>query len=760
MEAYHRKPCCIGNDDEVQPSQCYFPSFGGLTGGNKRQMLTAVDLQHAQRLLVSGNSDSIPQTLRAAWALVLRCYTGSDNVCFGYEETAHLLDREGSSRSQKGGTCTTWFKLEDDMTLSTVVEYTKGLVSTEQSNHPSERDACLPAENTAYNTAFLLNNHTESPCYSTKCTILDSASVANGSEKTRVRIIVDLFSEGPKIFLEWSYPDIPPEFAANIAHVFDQVVGNILLNSQSTIGQMDLCTDRDMRQILNWNSECPQEVDRCVHQLIHDKVLVHPGKEAVCSWDGSFTYGELYELAVKVARQLAKLGVQQEISVALCFEKSRWNIVAMIGVLIAGGTFVSLDASHPSSRLQQMVETAGAQVILCSHKNVTIARALADCVLSLDNDWAERLPSSSDEANFSPSVTPKNAAYIIFTSGSTGAPKATVVEHRAYCSSAHIHGPRMLIGEDSRVLQFASHTFDSSLVESLTTLMQGGCVCIPNEEARVNDIASSINSMRVNHALLTPSYIDFVDAAAVPGLKSLVLMGEPMSPEHVTTWSNINLVNGYGPTESSVVAVVNSKVTAQTDCKDIGRPVGVRCWIVDPHNHDKLMPVGCTGELLLEGPTLARCYNDPQKTAESFIFDPKWSRDHTEEPRHRRFYKTGDLVRYNSTNGSLSFVGRKDTQIKVHGQRVELREIEHHISSSRYTKHGLVLFPDAGYCKGKIVAVLSLRDNLLEASEPKPAPLSPVKGKNYNVYAMQINQDLAKRLPLYMVPSMWLTKHK
>ncbi|KAJ9297256.1 hypothetical protein DTO271G3_4549 [Paecilomyces variotii] len=715
MEAYHREPCCIGNDDEVQPSQCYFPSFGGLAGDNKRQMLTAVDLQHAQRLLVSGNFDSIPQTLRAAWALVLRYYTGSDNVRFGYEETAHLLGREGSSRSQKNGTCMALFKLEDDMTLSAVVEYTKGLVFTEQPNPPVARDAYHPAENTHLFPTV----------------------------QKRVRIIVDLFSEGPRIFLEWSYPDIPPEFAANIAHVFDKLVGNIVLNSQSTIGQMDLCTERDMRQILNWNSESPQEVDRCMHEVIHDRVLVHPGKEAVCSWDGSFTYGELYELAVKVARQLVKLGVQQETSVALCFEKSRWNIVAMIGVLIAGGTFVSLDASHPSSRLQQMVETAGAQVILCSRKNVTIARVLADSVLPLDNDSAERLLSSSDEANFSPSVTPKNAAYIIFTSGSTGAPKATVIEHRAYCSSARLHGPRMLIGEDSRVLQFASHTFDSSLVESLTTLMQGGCVCIPNEEARVNDIASSINSMRVNHALLTPSYIDFVDAAAVPGLKSLVLMGEPMSPEHVATWSKINLVNGYGPTESSVVAVVNSKVTAQTDCKDIGRPVGVRCWIVDPHDHDKLMPVGCTGELLLEGPTLARCYNDPQKTAESFIFDPKWSKDHTEETPHRRFYKTGDLVRYNSTNGSLSFVGRKDTQIKVHGQRVELREIEHHISSSRYTKHGLVLFPDAGYCKGKIVAVLSLRDNLLEASEPKPAPLSPINGTDYNVYATRINQDLA-----------------
>lgn len=315
----------------------------------------------------------------------------------------------------------------------------------------------------------------------------------------------------------------------------------------------------------------------------------------------------------------------------------------------------------------------------------------------------------------------------------------------------------MLINSDSRVLQFASHAFDSSLVESLTTLMQGGCTCIPSEEARINNIVSSINNMRVNHAFLTPSFIDFVDAATIPGLKSLVLMGEPMSPEHVATWSKINLVNGYGPTESSVAAVVNSQVTVETECNNIGHPVGVWCWIVDPNDHNRLMPVGCTGELLLEGPTLARCYhNDSQKTTESFIYDLPWSKCDTEGPRCRRFYKTGDLVRYNSENGSLSFVGRKDTQIKVHGQRVELGEIEHHICAHPQIKHGLVLFPDSGYCEGKMVVILSLSDNLLEKLTPNQAALNPVKGTNHGIYVTEVHESLHNRLPAYMIPSVWL----
>jgi non-ribosomal peptide synthetase component F len=128
-------------------------------------------------------------------------------------------------------------------------------------------------------------------------------------------------------------------------------------------------------------------------------------------------------------------------------------------------------------------------------------------------------------------------------------------------------------------LQFSAHTFDASLIESLTTLMVGGCVCVPSEEARLNNVVALINEMRVAHAYLTPSFIGFMEPSAVPGLKTLVLAGEAMSQAHVAAWSTkVHLINGYGPTESFVAAAMNSQVTSGSDCKDIGFPSGVRCW--------------------------------------------------------------------------------------------------------------------------------------------------------------------------------------
>lgn len=330
-----------------------------------------------------------------------------------------------------------------------------------------------------------------------------------------------------------------------------------------------------------------------------------------------------------------------------------------------------------------------------------------------------------------------------------------MVEHQAYCSSAKAHAPKLLINSDSRVLQFSAHTFDASLVEILTPLMHGACVCIPSEEARLNNVVAAINEMHVNHAVFTPTFIGFIDPSTVPGLENLVLAGEAMSPAHLEVWSKINLANGYGPTESSVAAVVNSKVTRESDCKDIGFPVGVRCWVVDPHNHDRLVPVGCTGELLLEGPTLARCYlNNQQKTTESFIYDPEWTVYDTYSSKGRRFYKTGDLVRYNSDAGSLNYVGRKDTQIKFHGQRIELGEIEHYLSDDTNVKHSLVLLPKSGYCKEKLVAVLSLSDKLRESTSLTPLKL--IEQPTRDMYAAEIRDSISSRLPTYMVPSIWL----
>ena len=189
---------------------------------------------------------------------------------------------------------------------------------------------------------------------------------------------------------------------------------------------------------------------------------------------------------------------------------------------------------------------------------------------------------------------------MIYTSGTTGEPKGTAIEHKAFCSGARAHGPAMLMSSESRVLQFAAHTFDASLVEILTTLILGGTICIPSEDTRLNDVVTFINEMRVNWAVLTPSFIGFINPSDIPGLKTLVLAGEAMSQNHITTWSHRNLVNGYGPSECSVAAVVNSHVTVDTEPTKIGRAVGAYLWVVDPEDHNRLRPTGSVGELLVQ----------------------------------------------------------------------------------------------------------------------------------------------------------------
>lgn len=335
--------------------------------------------------------------------------------------------------------------------------------------------------------------------------------------------------------------------------------------------------------------------------------------------------------------------------------------------------------------------------------------------------------------------------------------QGTLLEHRAYVSGALAHGPVFGLNSSTRVLQFASHAFDASLVDILSSLIFGSCICIPSEEARLNDIAGVINEMKVNHASLTPSFVGFLDPAAVPGLESLVLAGEAMSPQHLATWSHIKLVNGYGPTESSVAAALNPNMSSSSDCRDIGLPVGVRFWVVNPANHDQLVPVGCPGELVLEGPTLARCYiNNPQKTSDSFIFNPCWTKRDPNGGSDRRFYKTGDLVRYNSESGSLTYIGRKDAQVKFHGQRVELGEIESQLSADTDIKHCTVLLPKSGFAQGKLVTVVSLSAGPGQALEADAVPLKLIEHREKLRYVKSIQERLSIRLPTYMVPGVWL----
>ncbi|CAL5871063.1 uncharacterized protein PFLUO_LOCUS5309 [Penicillium psychrofluorescens] len=744
----------------AQSSQCYLPRFASASAGPKRPVsmkTRPTPSPHAQ-LLIASHEGRLSSLLRATWALVLHYYIRSEDICFGYQhiEGDARSPRNPVQRSSGASLSVVRLAVDENDSITAIVDKVRRHDGFDKQLNGSGRlegtsDGYLP-----FNTILMLrtyNQASEALSSPPSPPILATAL----PDECQVRLHVKVLAGDISIFLEWRNGDMSGEHMKSVANIFEQMLAKALSSEDTAISQLNLFSENDWQRIRKWNSTNLTLHDQCIHDVIHEQALAGPEREAVCAWDGSLTYRELDHVASKLACHLRMQGVGPETRVVLCFDKSKWNVVAMLGVMKAGGAFVPLDATHPTSRLQRLVSAVQASILLCSQHRAQHLKSVAKTVIPLCAETLDGLSPPADNADVASGVTSQNAAYVLFTSGSTGEPKGTLLEHRAFLSSAMVHAAGLQIYRDTRSLQFAAHTFDASLAESITPLIHGACVCIPSEEARLNDIVGAINDMRVNQACFTPSFIGFVEIDSVPGLKSLVLAGEAMSQSQLTTWSKIKLVNGYGPTEAAVASVLNSNVTPDTDCKDIGLPVGVRAWLVNPDDHDELVPIGCPGELLLEGPTLARCYiNNPQKTNESFIYDPAWTKFDAGGDSNRRFYKTGDLVRYNSDTGSLNYIGRKDTQVKVHGQRIELGEIENQLSTDPQVTHCSVLFPKSGFSKGRLAAVVSSAGLLADQSESDLEPLQLVSSSKKARLVPGLRERLSARLPTYMVPAVWL----
>lgn len=513
-----------------------------------------------------------------------------------------------------------------------------------------------------------------------------------------------------------------------------------------------------MRQLRAWMQTSDESVDKCVHDIIYEQSLLRPDHEAVCAWDGTLTYRELWKHVRRLAQVLSDLGVGPDVIVPICFEKSMWSVVAMLAVMEAGGGFCPLDATQPNPRLKALTMKLGANILLCSRTHTEKLASLVGQILPIDGEMLQSLPSSSIARTAR--TTPSNIAYVLWTSGSTGEPKGIIIEHRAYCSGAKAHAPAYHMYPNSRILQYSSYVFDASIIETLTPLMIGATMCIPSEQSRFNDLAAAMNQLRVDWAVLTPSVASFLTPSAVPGLKTLLLVGEVMSQDHISTWSSIKLINGYGPAECSVAASVNQEVSVWKEPTMIGRGIGVGCWLVDSENHDRLVPPGCAGELVIEGPTLARGYlGDPKRTEQAFIEDPSWSLAQDGKRHNRRMYKTGDLVRHHTGNGMMYFVGRKDTQVKLHGQRIELGEIEHHLGSDSAIQQSMVVMPKSGPLKHRLVALMCLQQASAADRLAHDVNLGLVDRQGADKAQPMIahtRDRLSRQLPAFMVPSVWL----
>jgi len=514
---------------------------------------------------------------------------------------------------------------------------------------------------------------------------------------------------------------------------YQTVLEAIAANPKQKISELPLLRETERHQLLvEWNNtwaEYPQ--DKCIHQLFEEQVRLTPDVVAVVFEGEQLTYLELNERANQLAHCLQSLGVGPEVLVGLCVERSLEMIVGILGVLKAGGAYVPLDPTYPQERLGFMLEDSSVPLLLTQTQLVKLLPPSSARVVCVDGD-IEKIAFHSSE-NPSGIVTPDNLAYVIYTSGSTGKPKGVLLAHSGLCNLATAQIQLFGVHSDSRILQFASFSFDASVSEVVMALMSGATLVLAKQDSLMPGptLIGLLREEAITTITLPPSVLAVLPPEEFPALQTIIVAGEACNSDLVGRWaSGRQFFNAYGPTEATVCATV-ALCTDGSQKPLIGRPINnTKIYILDTQNQP--VPIGVPGELHIGGVGLAKGYlNRPELTEQKFIPSP-FSDDKSD-----RLYKTGDLARY-LPDGNIEYLGRIDDQVKVRGFRIELGEIEAALSQHPNLLQATVALRE------DIPGQKSLVAYTVPLQEPAPT-------------VGELRGFLKQQLPDYMVPSAFVT---
>jgi len=423
-----------------------------------------------------------------------------------------------------------------------------------------------------------------------------------------------------------------------------------------------------------WNETDKELPEATLPALFEAQVARTPSAVALRFEGRDCGYAELNARANRLARALVNRGVGPEQVVALAMPRSIEVIVTMLAVLKAGGAFLPVDLRHPAPRIAAMVKDAGPVLMVAAGGSPPDLGGLGRVVsfAALSDEAAGRSPLDlTDDQDRPAPLRVGHPAYVIYTSGSTGRPKGVVVTHRGIPSLTAAQAEEFGVGPGSRVLQFASLSFDAAVSEICMALLRGATLVLAPQERLMPGaaLADVITRESVTHATLPPAVLPLQEGRdRLPTDLALIVAGESCPAGVADGWSRGRLmINGYGPTEITVCATM-ARLPQGEGKPPIGRPIlNTRAYVLD----DRLRPapVGSLGELFVSGHGLARGYlRRPGLTAARFIADPF-------RADGARMYRTGDLACWRP-DGMLDFHGRVDDQIKIRGYRIEPAEIE------------------------------------------------------------------------------------
>ncbi|MFI6172357.1 non-ribosomal peptide synthase/polyketide synthase [Nocardia sp. NPDC051052] len=502
----------------------------------------------------------------------------------------------------------------------------------------------------------------------------------------------------------------------------------------AAVGSVEVL-DADERDVVlrRWNDTTVEIPDTTIVDSIGARVVAAPDAIAVFSGAEALSYRDLDARAGQLAQELISRGVGPDSVVAVALPRSADLIVALLGVLRAGGAYLPIDPAYPSDRLAFVLTDAAPVVVVTD--SATGKSLPPNAAPHLYLDAIEKADQSGRGRTVA--VGPDNLAYVIYTSGSTGVPKGVGITHR---NLSNLISQAWPVGTDDRVLVHSSIAFDGSTYEIWPTLACGASLVLAGEaRSDVLEIAELVATRSVTRMFSTPpllaaliDHADSLPANPLRGLREVIVGGAELTEALVrklnAKYADVQVVNGYGPTETTA-CVTNYDVGSDAGTVPIGRPLGnVRFFVLDSWLLP--VPVGVPGELYVAGAQLGRGYRGrPGLTAARFVADPF-------DPSGGRLYRTGDVVRWNGA-GELEFVGRVDNQVKIRGFRVEPGEIETILAQHPSVARAMVIARDTGHGKQLIGYVVA------DGSAPVQQELD---GADVRAFA-------SERLPDFMVPA-------
>jgi amino acid adenylation domain-containing protein len=726
---------------------------GNFRGGHLRFELSS-QLSDALIGLSRRQGVTLFMTLLAAFQTLLYRYSGETDICVG---TA-VSTRHGAGMEELVGCCMNTVVLRTDLSgdptfhelLDRVRDTTLGAFSHQ--DLPFERvvEALRPERELHRSPLFqamlvLHNLRRLEPRM--EGLVVEPLDLASGATPCALTLLVDtgLVDAGERVRGSLEY-DADLFDAATMARMFDHfqtLLESVVISPDQRLSMLPLLTEAEQRRILvEWNhTDVTFDQERCLHELFERQVETIPDAIAVEFGTQRLTYCELDARANRMATRLVELGVGPDVVVGLCAEPSPEMLVGLLGTLKAGGAYLPLDPAYPRERWQFMLRDAHAPVLLTLRRLLSTLPDHEARVVLLDEDLhdiaLEDLQKKPDA-----SVTADDLAYIIYTSGSTGDPKGVMVSHRAISNQVHARQLAFPLTPADVVLQRTPLGFDPSIWELLGPLCAGARLVVPASDAECDSagLIRLIRHHRVTLLQIVPSVLGALleepDVELCRCLRHVLCGGEPMTSrlrdQFFDRLPGVELHNLYGPAEATIDATSwTCRKRQQSPVIPIGRPLAnVQVYILD--GRQQPVPIGVAGELYIGGTGLARGYlNRPTLTAEKFI-PPPFS-----DTTGARLYRTGDLAQW-LPDGTITWLGRLDEQVKIRGCRVEPDEVAAVLMRHPGVREAVVMDREDVRSGHRLIAYVATGEQDLSAEA--------------------LQGYLAGRLPKYMMPSGFMIK--